>query len=98
MPRRNPHDGSSFESFLEDEGLLEEAREKAIKAVLAWQLTRAMKARKMTKAQMAKRLATSRSQLDRLLDPNNDTVTLRTLAKAARAVGKRLRLDLVDAG
>ena len=97
MARKNPHEGSSFESFLEEEGILEETRERAIKAVVAWQLDKAMKARRMTKADMAKRLSTSRSQLDRLLDPKNDTVTLRTLARAARAVGKKLRLDLVDA-
>src|SRR5438552_645025 len=95
--RRNPHDGSTFESFLEEEGVLEETRERAIKAVLAWQLARAMKAGKISKSEMAKRLDTSRSQLDRLLDPKNDNVTLKTLAKAARQVGKRLRLDLVDA-
>jgi hypothetical protein len=97
MKRRNPHDGSSFESFLKEEGVLEETRERAIKAVLAWQLARAMKARKISKSVMAKRLDTSRSQLDRLLDPKNDNVTLRTLSKAARAIGKRLRIDLVDA-
>jgi hypothetical protein len=97
MKRRNPHDGSSFESFLKEEGVLEETRERAIKAVLAWQLARAMKARRIGKSAMAKRLDTSRSQLDRLLDPKNDNVTLRTLARAARAVGKRLRIDLVDA-
>ena len=97
MTRRNPHDGSSFESFLEEEGVLEETRERAIKAVLAWQLARAMKTRKISKSTMAKRLETSRSQLDRLLDPKNENVTLRTLARAARLVGKRLRLDLVDA-
>lgn len=97
MARKNPHEGSSFESFLEEEAILEETRERAIKAVVAWQLDKAMKARRMTKADMAKRLSTSRSQLDRLLDPKNDTVTLRTLARAARAVGKKLRLDLVDA-
>lgn len=97
MARKNPHERSSFESFLEEEGILEETRERAIKAVVAWQLEKAMKARRMTKADMAKRLSTSRSQLDRLLDPKNDTVTLRTLARAARAVGKKLRLDLVDA-
>lgn len=96
MTRRNPHDGSSFESFLEEGGVLEETRERAIKAVLAWQLARAMKARKISKSTMAKRLETSRSQLDRLLDPKNENVTLRTLARAARLVGKRLRLDLVD--
>lgn len=97
MSRQNPHDGSSFESFLEEEGVLDETRERAIKAVLAWQLARAMKRRKISKSMMAKRLATSRSQLDRLLDPKNVNVTLKTLSKAARIVGKRLRLDLVDA-
>jgi DNA-binding Xre family transcriptional regulator len=97
MTRRNPHDGSSFESFLEEEGIIEETRERAIKAILAWQLARVMKTRKISKSQMAKQLDTSRSQLDRLLDPKNENVTLRTLAKAARVVGKRLRLDLVDA-
>jgi antitoxin HicB len=95
--RRNPHGGSTFESFLEEEGVLEETRERAIKAVLAWQLARAMQAGKISKSEMARRLDTSRSQLDRLLDPKNDNVTLKTLAKAARQVGKRLRLDLVDA-
>jgi DNA-binding Xre family transcriptional regulator len=97
MKRRNPHDGSSFESFLEEEGVLEETRERAIKAVIAWQLANTMKTRKISKSTMAKRLDTSRSQLDRLLDPKNDNVTLKTLAKAARAIGKRLRIDLVDA-
>ncbi len=97
MAKKNPHRGSSFESFLEEEGLLEEATEKAIKSVLAWQLARQMKAQRITKAAMAKRLNTSRSQLDRLLDPDNDHVTLATLSKAARAIGKRVRIDLVDA-
>lgn len=98
MAKKNPHRGASFESFLEEEGRLEKSTEKAIKAVLAWQLARQMKAQKLTKAVMAKRLKTSRSQLDRLLDPKNDRVTLSTLSKAARAVGKRVRIDLVDAG
>jgi antitoxin HicB len=79
MSRQNPHDGSSFESFLEEEGILDETRERAIKAVLAWQLARAMKRRKISKSMMAKQLATSRSQLDRLLDPKNVNVTLKTL-------------------
>ena len=96
MARRNPHDGSTFESFLEDEGLLAETREHAIKTMLAWQLARTMADEKISKSALAKRLDTSRSQLDRLLDPRNDNVTLATLAKAARAVGKRLRVDLVD--
>jgi len=97
MAKKNPHRGSSFESFLEEEGRLEESTEKAFNSVLAWQLARQMKTQKLTKAAMAKRLRTSRSQLDRLLDPKNDHVTLSTLSKAARAVGKRVRIDLVDA-
>ena len=65
--KRNPHHGSSFDSFLEEEGLLEEATAKALKRVMAWQLEQAMKQRKVTKAALAKRLRTSRSQLDRIL-------------------------------
>ncbi len=97
MKRRNPHEGSSFESFLEEQGLRDELVASAIKAVVAWQLTAAMKAQKITKTAMAKRLATSRSQLDRLLDPKNEMVTLRTLAKAARVLGKRVQIVLENA-
>ncbi|HXZ01077.1 MAG TPA: helix-turn-helix transcriptional regulator [Stellaceae bacterium] len=88
--------GSSFEAFLQEQGILEETTEHAIKAVLAWQLAQEMKRRKMTKTVMAKRLATSRSQLDRLLDPNSEAVTLATLKKAAALIGKKVRLELVD--
>jgi antitoxin HicB len=95
--RRNPHSGSTLESFLEGEGILEQAAETAIKEVIAWQLTRAMKRQRISKAEMARRIATSRSQLDRLLDPRNTSVSLATLARAARAVGKRVKIDLVDA-
>ena len=91
------HSGSSFESFLDDEGLLEEVDAVAIKRIIAWQLAEAMKARKITKKAMAGRIGTSRSQLDRLLDPENGAVHLQTIAKAARAVGKRLRVEMVDA-
>jgi DNA-binding Xre family transcriptional regulator len=91
------HSGSSFDSFLEEEEVLEEVEAVAIKRVLAWQLAEAMKARKITKKAMAQRMGTSRSQLDRLLDPNRGTVHLGTIAKAARAVGKRLRMEMVDA-
>ncbi len=89
--------GSSFDSFLEEEGILEEVEAVAIKRVIAWQLSQAMKAARITKKAMAQRLGTSRSQLDRLLDPENGAVHLETIAKAARAVGKRLRLEMVDA-
>jgi len=91
------HAGSSFESFLEEEGILEEVRAVAIKRVIAWQLSEAMKAGKISKKAMAERMGTSRSQLDRLLDPENSAVNLETITRAARAVGKRLRLEMIDA-
>lgn len=91
------HTGSSFDSFLEEEGILEEVEAAAIKRVIAWQLAEAMKVSKISKKTMAERMGTSRSQLDRLLDPENSAVHLQTIAKAARAIGKRLRLEMVDA-
>lgn len=91
------HTGSSFDSFLAEEGMLEEVEAAAIKRVIAWQLAEAMKAGKVSKKAMAERMGTSRSQLDRLLDPSNSAVHLQTIAKAARAIGKRLRLEMVDA-
>jgi antitoxin HicB len=91
------HTGSSFDSFLEEEGILEEVQAVAIKRVIAWQLSEAMKAGKISKKAMAERMGTSRSQLDRLLDPENSAVHLQTIARAARAVGKRLRLEMIDA-
>src|ERR1700722_7333658 len=94
---RNPHTGSSFDSFLKEEGLLEEVREHAVKSLLAWQFAEAMKAQKLSKKSLAEQLHTSRAQVNRLLDPNSDAVTLSTLNRAARLLGKRIRLDLVDA-
>jgi DNA-binding Xre family transcriptional regulator len=91
------HSGSSFDSFLEEEGILDAVEAVAVKRVIAWQLAEAMKAGKISKKAMALRLGTSRSQLDRLLDPENSAVQLETIAKAARVVGKRLRLEMVDA-
>jgi antitoxin HicB len=87
--------GSSFDDFLKEEGLLEEAREAALLRVFAWKIREAMKAQSITKVEMAKRMNTSRSQVDRLLDPTNDRVELSTLARAADAVGYKLSLDLV---
>lgn len=87
--------GSSFEDFLKDEGTLEATTEQAVKRVLAWQLAEVMKEKGITKVEMAKRLETSRSQLDRLLDPDNDGVTLGTLAQAASVVGRSIRVELV---
>ena len=92
----NPHIGSSLEDFLEEEGRLEEATETAIKHVLAWQIDQAMKQQQLSKVEMARRMKTSRSQLDRLLDPAHTAVTLYTMQRAAAVLGKRLRLDLVD--
>jgi DNA-binding Xre family transcriptional regulator len=92
----NCHLGSAFDDFLEQEGILNEVTEIALKRVLAWQVEQAMKERGLTKSKMAKSMQTSRAALDRLLDPEYDSVTLRTLDKAARAVGKRIKIDLVD--
>ena len=89
--------GSSFDDWLREEGIREEVRMAAAKAVLAWQLAQEMKRLKLTKAALAARLGTSKSQVYRVLDPENETVSLETLKKAAAAVGKKLRLELVDA-
>jgi hypothetical protein len=88
--------GSSLEDFLQEEGRLEETRQIAAKRVLSWQLRKAMEDLHLNKVEMAQRMQTSRSQLDRLLDPNNDKVQLDALNRAAAIVGKRLRLELVD--
>ncbi len=87
--------GSSFNDFLKDEGLDQEASAVAIKRVLAWQLEKAMAKEGVTKNEMAKRMRTSRSQLDRILDPDNDKIQLDTVFKAARVLGRVLRLELV---
>jgi hypothetical protein len=91
----NPHIGSLFDDFLKEDGIYDEVQTVAIKRVLAWQLVEAMKEHNLTKAAMAKRMDTSRAQLDRLLDPENDSVTLATLTRAAAVVGRKVRLDLV---
>jgi hypothetical protein len=94
--KRFDHSGSSFDSLLEEEGILEEVEAVAIKRVLAWQLEQEMKRQQKTKQAMAKQLRTSRSQLDRLLDPRNASVTLDTMSRAARALGKRLIVRVAD--
>lgn len=88
------HIGSSFESFLEEEGIRDEVEAVAIKRVIAWQLGEQIKRQHLTKKALAVRLRTSRSQLDRLLDPENPSVHLETVARAARAVGFRLRIEM----
>lgn len=95
--RKSNHSGSSLDSLLREEGLLEEVEAVAIKRVIAWQLAQIMKAKKISKKAMAARMRTSRSQLDRLLDPDNASVQLATITRAAKVVGKRIRMELVDA-
>ncbi len=87
--------GSSFDSWRRGEGIYEETSSIAIKRVLARQVEAAMKEQNVSKTEMAKRMHTSRASLDRLFDPDNDAVTLSTLQKAATAVGREIRLDLV---
>jgi antitoxin HicB len=96
MARKNPHIGSSFESWLEDAGIREEATAAAaIKAVIARQLASEMKKKKITKQRMAELMKTSRAQVDRLLDPDNGSATIESLQRAAKIVGRELRLQLV---
>jgi DNA-binding Xre family transcriptional regulator len=87
--------GSAFDDFLKEDGIYEEVTARAIKRVLARQLDAVMKTNGVTKTELAKRMQTSRAQLDRLLDPDNESVTLGTLTRAAHAVGRQLRLELV---
>jgi len=88
------HMGSSIDGFLKEEGIFEEAQAQAIKEVVAWQLAKAMKKKKISKARMAALLKTSRTQLDRLLDPKMD-ITLSSLQRAAAMVGRRVTIELV---
>jgi antitoxin HicB len=94
MVKLNPHHGSDFDDFLKDEGIFEEVQARALKRVLTEQLDDAMQASKISKVAMAQRMATSRSQLDRVLDPANLSVQLDTLIKAANAVGKTVEIKL----
>jgi len=88
------HLGSSLDDFLKKEGIFEQTQNRAIKEVIAWQLTQAMQEQSMSKTRMAALLQTSRSQLDRLLDPGSD-VTLSTLERAAALLGRKLSVTLV---
>jgi antitoxin HicB len=94
--KRTDHSGSTFDSFLDEEGIREDVEGVAIKRVLAWQLEKAMQEQRKTKQAMAKQLRTSRSQLDRLLDPRNASVTLEMITRAARALGKRVIIRVAD--
>ena len=92
--KKHPNAGSSLEDFLHEEGITEAATAIAVKRVLAWQLQKAMSERSLTKTAMAARMKTTRAQLDRVLNPDDGNVTLETLQRAAKAVGRRLRLEL----
>lgn len=89
----NQYSGSDFDDFLAEEGILEEVTVRAHKRLLALQLQDIMEATQLTKTELAERMQTSRSQLDRLLDPDNSAVTLESLERLARAVGKRLVVE-----
>ena len=91
----NPHVGSSFESWLDEEDIREEVAAAAIKEVIAAQIAAEMKRKGITKVRMAEMMKTSRAQVDRLLDPKNGSATLETLMRAAKAVGRELRLELI---
>lgn len=86
--------GSNFDDFLTEEGLLQDATAVAVKRYIAYQLQQKMSEEQLSKSEMAKRMATSRSALDRLLDPENTSVTLQTLQSAAHAVGGKLKVEL----
>lgn len=91
---KQKHLGSRFEDFLADEGILEDCRATAIKFKIAHELEKAMRKSKITKAEMAKRLKTSRTGIDRLLDPDNTSITLNTMAKVAHLLGKRIEFAM----
>ncbi|MGB7416223.1 MAG: Fis family transcriptional regulator [Thermosynechococcaceae cyanobacterium] len=88
--------GSSLSSFLEEEGIREDVEATAIKRVLAWEVQQAMEKEGLNKTAMAERMETSRAALDRLLDPENTSITLKTMQKAAAIVGKRLQIELIS--
>lgn len=90
----NPHIGSSFDEFLQEEGLLEDSSAVALKRVIAWQLANAMKAQGVSKSAMATRMRTSRSQLDRVLGGGGSGMTLETLSRALDALGLRVTLEV----
>jgi predicted XRE-type DNA-binding protein len=92
---KKKHMGSDFDDFLRNERLLEAANATAVKRVIAFQIAQEMQRHRLTKSEMAHRMKTSRPALDRLLDPANGSVTLSTLERAASAVGKKLKVELL---
>jgi antitoxin HicB len=91
----NKHIGSGIDDFLKDEGVLEEFQARAIKEVIAWQLAQAMQARGISKRKLAQLMHTSRTQVDRVLDPKDGNVTIETLQRAAAVVGRKVQVALV---
>lgn len=87
--------GGSFDDFLKEDGIYDTVQERAVKAVIALELSEYMKDKKISKAELARRLNTSPSQVGRVLDPDNDGTTIRALSDAAQAVGRTLRMELV---
>mgnify|MGYP001607488821 FL=1 len=88
------HIGSNFDDFLKEENLYEQVQAVAIKRVIAYQIAEEMKKKNLTKTEMANRMKTSRAALERLLDPDNASITLFTLERAASALGKKLTVQL----
>ena len=91
--KQNRHLGADFDDFLQEEGLLADVEAVAIKRVIAFQVRKFMDEEGISKSEMARRMRTSRASLGRLLDPENNAVTLQTLERAAEALGKRLRIE-----
>ena len=89
------HIGSSFDNFLQEEGIFEEVNAVAVKRVLAWQIAQAMKAQNLTKTALAEKMHTSRASLNRLLDDEDTSLTLATLTSAANALGKQIKIELL---
>jgi antitoxin HicB len=94
--KANPHIGSTLDNLLEEDGVRAEAHTIAVKRALAWQVRQAMEDKKISKAEMARRMNTSRAAFDRLLDPDNPSVTLLTLDRVASVLGKRLKVEIID--
>jgi hypothetical protein len=95
--KKNQHDGSTLDDFLREEGILDETEAAALKRALALKVADLMRKQRMKKSTMAKEMRTSRASLDRLLDPCNSSVTLGTLSRAAKALGRKLKIDLIPA-
>lgn len=95
--QHNPHIGSDFEDFLREEGRLEQATALAVKRVLAWELEQAMKKSRVTRAELARRMKTSRAVVHRLLDETDPSVTLATISRAATALGRTVQLRIASA-